>query len=348
MRHRLRLTIGALALLAALHMAAAAVAAPPRSLSHLTTISQSPAPAQKQEIEAYVRGWFEALEQGDAVRANAARDKLMEPPGAPGVTVVFRDAYSDAVVPQAQAVLKKDGAHLSAAVAMQVLGEVATDEALRVINEHLAQRDEPRVGVRLSAAKAFNRAMERGLPSGAIPSGRVAGAVRGLGQAARSETDPRPLRWQLESLASLDRSDAREELFDALDAAVRRAREGQAAGGIVDAVRPSIITLRKYYLDPGLPLATQRSLGRAMAPMLANLLEVPLAHWDATRSDAELRAVAESAIRIAEQLLQFVDSNVQGSIGRTTLDAAFTGGDRASYESQMQGIRSALEQPPFR
>ncbi len=324
-----------------------AAAPPPRSISDLNKLTQAPTEQQRERLRDFASYWVEQLDSDDPAAVPDARRKLIEQINAPGATLVFMQAYSDALVSQLARVVDDREHPMAAANALQIAALFGTDDALMLMRDHLDADQEDRPAIRLWAARGFQLVAKDGLQRGTITARQIAPALRDLGRAAEKESDWRVLQWQLAAIASTQHPVAEEVLFSSFDATTKRLQTQSEATPLIVALRPALISMRERYFADRSP-QEQRRLGQEIAKRLVVVLALARQHADSARSDPEMIRHYEIALQISEQLLQLIDSNLGSAIGPTSLERAYDSGNAEDYDRQLQKIMGAIERPPYR
>ncbi|MFI4896471.1 MAG: hypothetical protein ACIARR_01455 [Phycisphaerales bacterium JB059] len=167
--------------------------------------SDSIGTSEREVIERHVSEWTPGLSSGDVARVNASRQRLSRPLESATIGITFREAYSDALVPELRTLLAGEdvGARLAA---LRLAGELATEASAALLLDHLDDADE---AVRYFAigrmASAFEQTSEHPAalsPETTLDMVRALGdkigatsplegdaAVRALGRAMRIDRD---------------------------------------------------------------------------------------------------------------------------------------------------------------
>ncbi len=156
--------IGAV-MLAALGVAPAAAQTSPIP-DALITKTTALSPDERGQVEAYVSAALADFLSGDSTRQNRGRERLVNPISADraNVSVAFRQAYSESVVPGLRSALEADDEKLAGA-ALFVAGQTATQAAWDLLDQHL---NDESVTKRMSAAggaQALLRAVQTNAPA---------------------------------------------------------------------------------------------------------------------------------------------------------------------------------------
>ncbi|MBT8485880.1 MAG: hypothetical protein HKO59_05270 [Phycisphaerales bacterium] len=345
----LRAFVAALVLLAA---AAPAAFAQPASITSLATKS-SLSPDDRNRIEDFASGWTDRLaaETTPPEEIRRVRGKLLEPVRSPGVSGVFRDQYSRALVPKLETIAAGADAH-RAVNALIVTSGLGSERALDLLLDHASVRDEPARFRRLAAARGCSVLFSRG-PLDDINANRILGAARRLQEAAREETDAVTLRHQLQAILAAaeelpppnaaGQANIRTFFIRALDG-VADAVGNSATERPVDrlaAVYPVLNALRAYFLELG--SAEQRTFGRQLGPVLQKMLDATDTRWDDIQSRPRPDNQPGNFIELAERFLSTIDAIVRG--GRppsTQLRAAWQSKNRDQYRADLQAWQSVV------
>jgi hypothetical protein len=87
-------------------------------------------------------------------------------------------------------------------------------------------------------------------------------------------------------------------------------QDEMASAELLQALRPSILDIRQQYIDPQL-MDHRREVGLGVAPQLGRVYDVILLHFDALRSNPELLRVAGITLRLSEETLKLIDSDLR-------------------------------------
>lgn len=329
---RTQLGILIVSVVAALSATSVAFGQAPKPINRLATMSSQPGAAERADIDAYVRYYAERLVSEDLAECEEARDRLSSPLRSPGLTLIFRSAYSGPLIDALGSVILQDDRPMAAFNAIQIISLLATQNALEEMRQHCKISDEPRPEIRLRAAIGIQNILIHA-GTNVIPPRDETRAIRDLGDAAEAETVDWVLYRQFHALASVENAVATQVLDAAFDSVVARLRGGQASELVV-ALRPAIVNMRDRQLaDP--------SSGTATAPRLTNLLELPLEHWAGAVASDSLRASYLEFIKNAEAVLQIIDQP-RGRRLQSELSKSFLAGDRDGYDRSLGHVREVI------
>jgi hypothetical protein len=329
--------------------------APPPTISQLTNIARLPDDGQRTMIERYARYYAEKLGSADATEVQAGRSSLGQPLRSLQITRFFRDAYSDALLPALDPVIRGGKTALGPINAMQLVAQLSTEQALDVLKENCSEQQQDRMAVRLWAARGFSTAIAQGRADGLIPDHRLPSAIRELGAAARVESDWRVLQWQFDSLGRIDHPVAREEQRQVFGAVLDRMAASDTATALVNALglhndersRPQgpLLSLRKVFLDA--TPTEQATIGVEMGKRLVRLLEIAEKHWDSAHAQGRLRAAYHRAVRIAESQFATIHFTLSNGNVSTSLDEAWQASDRDAYKADLDRLRDLISRAPY-
>jgi hypothetical protein len=322
--------------------------------------------ADRNAIKAFAEYWIDRLgsnspnengengERHDGETASRARGELIQPLLTPGVTIQFRELYSDAAIEPLRGLLGAKDAQ-AANNAATVLAYLGTEDALERLLASSSPQTEPRWFVRLPAARAcrvlFSRANLTLLRANDITS-----AARRLRNAARDETDARTLHYQLQAILSADmpvlpgsaRAQVREYFVDALNSVAERVRgiEAREVTPLMTQLISPLSRVRTTYLE--LPRQDQVALGRKLGPALASLLDSLIVNWAQLHADTESLERIGLVVQVSETLLWVIDPIVGGGPRiNSGLANAWRGDDLQAYQRDIDHWRERTGNPPY-
>lgn len=146
---------------------------------------------QADVVRKYADRYLKQLEEAEGKAENASGDQakqmLCEPLNRMNVTTSFRFEYSKALISRVQK-LSQSAEATTAIAALVIAGDLATDQALGVIEPQLSAKDE---GTRLQAAAAMRRTFEAvKFTDPAVGPDRLTSALAAVGGALAKETNP--------------------------------------------------------------------------------------------------------------------------------------------------------------
>lgn len=316
----------------------------PASINRLANTTGQLSAEQRRQIADYARYWSAALMSDDFETARRARRRLVEPFSGIGVGRIFRDEYARAAMPELDKVLDSDNT-FAAVNAIQVAADFRNDQALSVMRERCGTREQ-RWQVRLWAARGLGRIAREAED---IPPRTIVSAVRDLTRAGENERHWLVLQRQFEALAAIGTDEAREAQVSVLRATLARiSDDAEGPSDQMQAVHRALLLLRNQLLDPGLSSAQLRSLGTATGPLLGEILEIGVMHWDSANADDDIRAAYNGAMAMTKNLLELIDSQVRGEgVQRPRFASAWGNGSKANYEADVNQWRQVLGAPPY-
>lgn len=333
---------------------------PPAPLgTDLTTVAQLSQP-QIDQVTVFVQFWSGRLNDSSLAPddVEAARKELVRPFNQPNaarlITPDFRGTYSRTVVPEMEKALRGSDIYRSINAAL-VLGQVGTDKSANLLLVHCDLQNQPAFQVRMTAANAMRILLQ----GGTLEPRKVSDASRRLRDAATRETDGLVLRHLFAALNAADastlpadeRSKVRAALNDALADAARRlasSKDLAGSGPVVIAVAAAVGKLRERITEYS--TENQREMGEKLLPALGQLLGWVSDQWDSAHADATLNSQMRVLVAASEGLMQFIDPQVRGQSQirpNSDLRTAWTSGDKARFQTDVQAWRDVLSKPPY-
>lgn len=143
---------------------------------------------QRQAVREFVAEHRVRFQSEDPAEVKRARNALLRPFDNPRISVSFRNAYSDELLPILNAMAGRPG-DLATVNALVVAGSLATQQGAGLVERFRA--DKNRVAIRYAALSAYRRTFEAmAASSPAIADRDAAGMVDRLGQHLLDEQDP--------------------------------------------------------------------------------------------------------------------------------------------------------------
>ena len=297
---------------------------------------------QKATLEQYADAYVNALQGSDLDAASRAREQLIDPLGRPGVTEAFRNEYSRVLMPKLGPLVEQQENHFAALNAIQVAAQMKTSDAMRLGQNHLDERREPRAPVRLWAAVAVRMAAIE-LIKNQVYARTVDTATRDVGRAAREETDWRVLLRQLQMLGSVNTTVARSEELNVLSAVAQRMAQQNGPSDLIHAVFPVVMSMRERVLDARLTPAEATAMGKDMAPVLGEVLDVAREHWDIVQQTEDTRTTYGNLVHVAEQTIQRIDSLVAPREQRAPQAQLRESWDKRDKQRFTQGVEQWMQ-----
>jgi hypothetical protein len=333
------------------------VAIPPSSL---TSIATKPTldDQQKQRVGEYTKYWLSRLETGTPEEAMRARNKLIEPVRSMlgKSSSLFRSTYSGEVVPSLKKIVEGDDL-FRAVNALQIAGFLGSDRAMRLLVNTGDPDMESSVEKRLWATIAIRESLR----SGELSPRKVSSTVRSVARAAKQEQDWRVLMREIETLAAASQSDiprdqggddirelGRELQLETIKTTIDRMTAGNSENVVlIHALRPSILEFRQQYLDPKM-VEHRREIGLGAAPQLGRVYEIILINYDSLRSSDDLMAASGLTLRLSEETLKLIDSDIRsGGTPTTSSLGAWEQGQRETIEQNQAAWNTVLNNPPY-
>lgn len=316
----------------------------PRPINSLVS-SNSLNQAQQGQIEDFAKFYSNNLSSDDPKLVENARRRLLEPLRAPLVTPFFRLVYARLLVPHLKPVVEGDSP-FAAVNALQVIGFIGTDEALRVIEDHININDEESFAKRLWAVKAFAVAVN----TRNLNPNQLNPVLRQLGLACDDETQTMILQSQFSAISKVNSQIARDVLLSAVRAKLEDLAKEENPSELMGAIYPALVSLRDQYLALGPNV--QRTFGASIAPSLCNVFKVSLAHWDTTLLDAKAKSQFarnyNGAIEVAEAFLKTIAREIASrEPPQTQIADAWADGDKARFEADHKIWHDIISRPPY-
>jgi hypothetical protein len=143
--------------------------------------------AQSSQIESYIGEWLPRLASQDPLEIKRARDTLLMPLREHTISVAFRQAYSDRLVPGLRG-HAQDERDLVIANALRVAGELATPASVQLLEQKLQDGQSPvRFAAITGIARTFAAVRDA---SPAVGTDGIQQLTRRVGQQLRTEKAP--------------------------------------------------------------------------------------------------------------------------------------------------------------
>lgn len=303
------------------------LAATPSSLSGLVT-KVNLTDAQKEDIKQYADHYLGLLQNGGVDDVMRARTKLIDPMvnAMSGSSSLFRAIYANDILPTLEKIIDMDDTYRSVN-ALQVAGFLGTESTVNLLVEKTNSSAEPTASKRLWAVIALRESITRG----DLTSRKISSAARDLARASEEENDWTVLMREFETMSNIARSPMEKErggeelrslgrrlqlqmVVNTIDRILNQ--DEIASAELLQALRPSILDIRQQYIDPQL-MDHRREVGLGVAPQLGRVYDVILLHFDALRSNQELLRVAGITLRLSEETLKLIDSDLRNGTAIT-------------------------------
>lgn len=317
-------------------------------------------PAQKAEVAAFVAHWVRELSSDvsmpDAYTriSNANRALGSNIFRSPEVSVPFRVAYSEALVPQLQQLLNGPDA-ASAARAMNIAARLGTDAALNLLINEIASPDAMRRNAAARGARLAVQDFQVGSARSVVTPAAISTLVRKVEQAALEEASPFALQRQVEVLdAVFNASLARPDVLQGMDAAVQDARirvlaaqAARIAPHEADTLTMMVATLRAHYQATP---SRQANDGPRLASAVNTILATCLRDWEEIRRDPTTLASFQRLVEDSENFLIFIDSTIRSNSAppRTQLKQSWQSNDKQRFKSDHEQWAALLQREPYR
>ena len=143
------------------------------------------------------------------------------------------------------------------------------------------------------------------------------------------------------------RSLGRQLQLETVKITIDRLTQNPGAIELIYALRPSILNFRQQYLDPQM-IDYRRELGLGGAKQLGRVYVVLLDNYDLIRQDENLSRSSALMLRLSEETLKLIDSDVRNG-GTPTANslAAWESGQRSTLEQNQAAWAAVLTAPPY-
>ena len=314
--------------------------------------------AQKQKISDYATYYVNQLETGNAEEVMQARAKLIEPMTnlIGSISSTFRGTYTNDVLPALSRIIEGDE-NYRGINALQVIGFLGSDSAIRVLVEHSDQAEEPSVEKRLWAAIAIREAIRRS----ELSPRKIKSAARDLKRAVETETDWRVLTGQFETISSIAQTDmsddeggadlrafGRDMQIEVIEEVVNRLQSKSTPIGLIHSLQPGIATVRQQYLDGSRTLREEIGLG--LAPPLQAVYVIVVERFDElNESSPDVQQAAWFALQISEETLKSIDASMRKGDTAATMqsETAWKNGQRDVIKQHGEVGAGILSGPPY-
>jgi hypothetical protein len=323
-------------------------------------VAESIGSGQMSQIERYVGEWLPRLGSEDPLDIKRSRDNLLMPLREHTISVAFRQAYSDRLVPGLRQ-HAQDERDLVIANALRVAGELATPASVQLLEQKLQDGQAPvRFAAVAGIARAFASVRDA---SPAIGTDGIQQVTRRVGQQLRTESAPeiadacvRALATAME-IARPNYESVRGTAFEAIAAGV--SERAKALRGAPDDGPMLMVLLRAGQVardalstnDPRLQLADAGV--RQAAELNGHLLSYLVRRLQAggfPHEDPESRELAGKIVATAENGIVLSASRLRGTQPALNLAADFAkanaDGDRDFFRKAVE-LLGALSRPPF-
>lgn len=331
-------------------LCAAAAAQGPCNIPDQTIASRALSESDRSAIRACVTSNRDALSaEYDLIRR--ARQALLAPLRASGVSIQFRVAYSAEVQPVLAPLIRNERDEV-AINALRIAGELGTEDGARLCTSALSDK---RPGVRMMAAAGLARTFNILQNDATITAQQITRLLTDLAAAVRAEADPLVLdglAMTYESAFALptttsDLAQARARaLQDAATEFGKRAREGKLGGDAAPALLRISLALR----DPVTQAPPPENVLREITGLGGDLLAHVLRRLNARDvADAE-RAQLAVLVAQSENLVAFAGRQLNGAYAPRNLAELVTSDRDTDYSRRVMeviGSEGELTKPPF-
>ena len=175
-----------------------AAAQPATSLPRSTVETISVNSGQSTQIQAFIDNWAPRLRSGDTQDARRALEALTEPLHGRGVSIAFRQSYSQALMPLIDELIAS-GSVQGKLGALRLSGDLATPPGVQRVRSMLNDED---AGVRLFAVKSAGRVLDATSTHGpAMSEADARSLIDAVANAAKDSQDEEHIRACARSLA---------------------------------------------------------------------------------------------------------------------------------------------------
>lgn len=175
-----------------------AAAQPATSLPRSTVETISVNSGQSTQIQAFIDNWAPRLRDGDTQNARRALEALTEPLHGRGVSIAFRQTYSQALMPLIDELIESRSVQGKLG-ALRLSGDLATPAGVQRVRNMLSDED---AGVRLFAVKSAGRVLRATSTHGpAMSEADARSVIDAVANAAKNSQDEEHIRACARSLA---------------------------------------------------------------------------------------------------------------------------------------------------
>ena len=143
------------------------------------------------------------------------------------------------------------------------------------------------------------------------------------------------------------RSLGRELQLETVEVTIDRLTREPGDIQLIYALRPCILDFRQQYLDPQM-IDYRRELGLGTARQLGRVYVILLGNYDLIREDEGLSRTSGLMLRLSEETLKLIDSDVRSG-GTPTANSlpAWENGQRSALEQNQAAWSAVLDAPPY-
>lgn len=270
---------------------------------------------QESQVQSFASSQMKDLATGDPVVVIEARNTLVQTARRAGVTGVFLGSYSNAIMPEANAILA-DAGPMRAENTLRVLAFLRTPDALATLVDSTNPRSVGDAGRRLVAAGLLGVALggngQTGLDSGVLTS-----AARSIAENLASESD-----WivALEDLRALNtialdpaltkenRSEVRGVQFGAFQDLASRIEASTGPDEMVQAVYRAMLGLRGKLLDDSTAGDIEnKQIASVLRIVLKDVADAAIKQWSGLAGNRRAYVAYEGVLRVGAQLLSLLE-----------------------------------------
>jgi len=304
-----------LALFTSLAASTAGAAAQEPLPQDIVASSQPLTSSQDAQVREYADYWAGELADGDFQDMAQARDEMVKSSRRAGVSSVFLQAYSAALMPHLTRMVNGNES-IRAENALRVAAFLRTPKAAELVASQAdptRNRDEMR---RLVAAGLLPVAVEDVKESG-LNSAELTSLARTISQALENEDNWHVVLQDLRalgaiagsrSLSGVNRRVVRELQFQSFNGLVNRAATTSDPSPLMQAVYRALLDLRMRLISAGTAADnTTRELANNLRGSLRTIGQAAIKQWQGLSTDPAARSSYEGALRVGSQLLSLLD-----------------------------------------
>jgi hypothetical protein len=270
---------------------------------------------QRSAVEEFASDQMTEMANGDPTEVVAARNTLVQTARRAGVTGVFLRAYSNAILPQATAILGA-AEPMRAENTLRVLAFLRTPESVGILvssTDPMKINDE---GRRLVAAGLLKIAVDGGAKSG-LDSAVLTSTARSI---AKNLSDDASWIVVLEELRALNaialsssltkenRGELRGIQFGAFQQLSNRIEASDQPSDLIQAVYRAMLGLREKLLDKSTAGdISNKEIAKTLRMMLKNIADAAIKQWSGLQTNRRSFMAYEGVLRVGSQLLSLLD-----------------------------------------
>lgn len=301
---------------------AGAVAQEPADLTPEIYSSSQPLKSdQESKVRSYADYWAGELTNGDFEEMAEARDKLVTYSRSAGVSVVFLQTYSTALLPHLTKLVNGEEP-IRTENALRVAAFLRTPRAAELIANQADPSQNNDEMSRLVAAGLLPIAVANVSESG-LNSAELTMLARTISQAMEKENNWHVVLQDLRALGAIASSNAlsginqrvvRELQFQSFNGLVTRASASSTPSPLMQAIYRALLNLRMRLISDGTAANKDtRELGTNLRKTLKTIGEASIKQWSGLSTDASARRAYEGSLRVGAQLLSLLEGSPNSS-----------------------------------